>query len=156
VVVDTSSSLHVQITPDGSRVLYVADQDTDDVLELYSAPIGGGASPIKLNGALVSGGDVAANALFIAYRIAPDSTRVVYVADQEADGLEELFLVPLDGSLVPRKLNWPLVGTGVLSLEITSDSRRVVYQATERPQVTELFASVLSFDPGHDHVARHP
>ena len=45
-----------QVTPDGS-VVYVADQDTDNVFELYSVPIGGGATT-KLNGALTAGGEV--------------------------------------------------------------------------------------------------
>ena len=42
------------ISPDGSRVVYRADQDADGVTELYSVPIAG--SPVtKLNGALVPG-----------------------------------------------------------------------------------------------------
>ena len=41
-----------QVSPDGSTVVYRADQDTDDVFELYSVPIGGGAST-KLNLSLI-------------------------------------------------------------------------------------------------------
>ena len=37
-----------QFSPDGSRVLYRADQETDNVLELYSVAAGGG-TPVKLN-----------------------------------------------------------------------------------------------------------
>ena len=44
--------------PDSSRVAYRADQDTDDILELYSATPDGSGTPDKLNGALVAGGDV--------------------------------------------------------------------------------------------------
>ena len=45
------------ISPDESRVVYVADQQTDEVAELYSVPIGGGTAT-KLNGIMVGGGDV--------------------------------------------------------------------------------------------------
>ena len=50
----------LQFSPDGSRVLYLADQETNHVYELYSVPAAGG-TPVKLNSALPSGGDVAAN-----------------------------------------------------------------------------------------------
>ena len=47
----------IQFSPDGSRVLYLADQDTDEVDELYSVPAAGG-TPVKLNSALPSGGNL--------------------------------------------------------------------------------------------------
>lgn len=31
-----------EVTPDSSRVVYLGDQDTDEVRELYSVPVGGG------------------------------------------------------------------------------------------------------------------
>ncbi|MEM6572969.1 MAG: hypothetical protein AAF736_01770, partial [Pseudomonadota bacterium] len=36
------------ISPDGAAVVYVADQDIDEVFELYSVSIDGGV-PVKLN-----------------------------------------------------------------------------------------------------------
>ena len=40
-------------------MVYLADQETDTVLELYSVPLGGpAAAGVKLNGALVAGGNV--------------------------------------------------------------------------------------------------
>ena len=44
-------SYGLQFSPDGSRVLYRADQDRYRVWELYSVPATGG-TPIKLNSAL--------------------------------------------------------------------------------------------------------
>ncbi len=41
-----------KISPDGSRVVYRADQDTDEVFELYSAPVDGSTAAVKLNGLL--------------------------------------------------------------------------------------------------------
>lgn len=76
------------ISPDSSRVVYLADQDTDEVQELYSVPIGGG-TPVKLNGPFVTGGDV------WPFSISPDSSRVVYRADQGTDEVYELFGVKI-------------------------------------------------------------
>ena len=45
----------IQISPDSTRIGYTADQDTNDVTELYTAPIGGGSWE-KINGPLVPGG----------------------------------------------------------------------------------------------------
>ena len=41
----------LQFSPDGSRVLYLADQETYGVNEIYSVAAGGG-TPVKLNAAL--------------------------------------------------------------------------------------------------------
>jgi hypothetical protein len=76
-----------QISPDGRYAVYLADQDTDGVLELYSVPLGGpAAAGIKLNGALVASGDVGF------FRISADSGRVVYIADQDANEVFELYM----------------------------------------------------------------
>src|SRR5262245_43678990 len=45
-----------RITPDGSRVLFLASLDVQNILQLYSSPIDGSAPPVPLNGALVTGG----------------------------------------------------------------------------------------------------
>ena len=84
---------HFQVTLDSSSVVYTADQDTAGRVELYTVPIDGGQTPMKLSGPLVSGGNVSPN-YFV---ISPDSARVVYHADQEFDGVFELFSVPLSG-----------------------------------------------------------
>jgi hypothetical protein len=62
-----------QISPDGTRVVYGADQDAFTRLELYSVSINGPTgSAIKLNGPLVANGEVND------FQISPDSRRVVY------------------------------------------------------------------------------
>jgi len=76
-----------QISPDGSRVVYRADQDTDDVKELYSVPITGPfGDGVKLNATLVPGGDVPG------FRISPDGSWVGYRADQDTDDVYELYV----------------------------------------------------------------
>ena len=44
-------------SPDGSRIAYLADQDTDDIIELY-ASLPDGEENTNLSGELVTGGDV--------------------------------------------------------------------------------------------------
>ena len=73
-----------QISPDSSRLVYLANQDTEGVSELYSVPLAGG-TVTKLNDPLVT------NVNLIRGQISPDSSRVVYLADQDTDGVYELY-----------------------------------------------------------------
>lgn len=117
--------LQFRISADDSRVVYTAEQDTDNVLELYSVPSGGGTTT-KLNNTLPSGGDVGS------FRISTDSSRVVYRADQDTDGVQELYSVPIGGGTA-TKLNGTLVSGGEVRYEfqISADSSRVVYLADQ-------------------------
>jgi Tol biopolymer transport system component len=130
---------YFHISPDSSRVVYLAEQDTPYVNELYSVLIGGpAASGIKLNGPLPAGGDVYYNFL-----ISPDSSRVVYLAEQDTDNVPELYSVPIVGPAASGiKLNPALVAGGVVStFQISPDSNRVVYQADqETNDVYELYS----------------
>jgi hypothetical protein len=67
-----------RISPDGRYAVYLADQDTDGVFELYRVLLGGG-SPVRLNPLLPFGRNVTS------FRISPDSGRVLYIADQVTD-----------------------------------------------------------------------
>lgn len=126
------------ITNDGQRVIYVADQDTDNVKELYRVPIDGSALPTKLNPTLVSGGNV----LDTQFRLTPDGNRVVYVADRDADEIFELYSVPVTGPITATvKLNGALTSGGDVGyffpsgtptfFYITPDSSRVIYFADQ-------------------------
>lgn len=121
-----------QISPDGSRVLYLSDLLADGDFDLYSVPIGGGSAE-RLNSPLVAGGSV------FVFRISPDSSRVVYFADQQGNGTNELYSVALSGSGGVVKLNPPLVAGGDVSITfaISPDSSHVVYIADQ--QVNERF-----------------
>jgi Tol biopolymer transport system component len=118
-----------QLTPSGQRVVYQADQTTDEVYELYSAPTDGSALPVKLNGALVAGGDVSQG--FDGVHLSPAGDRVVYRADANADEVHELFSVPVDGSTAPVKLCGTLVTGGDVSpfVRFSLDGSQVVYRA---------------------------
>jgi hypothetical protein len=66
-------------------VIYLANQETKDVLELYSAPLDGSTNDVKLNGALVEGGYVDD------FTLSSDGRRVIYLAAQQVKDSLELY-----------------------------------------------------------------
>jgi hypothetical protein len=125
-----------QISPDSSRVVHHADQETATIRELYSVPIGGPAvAGIKLNVPLPPGGKASGD-------VSPDSRRVIYTADHRAAGVFELFSVPIAGPATDViKLNGTLpIGGMVITFEISPDSSRVIYLADqEHVGIRELY-----------------
>ena len=128
----------LQFSPDSSRVLYLADQTTDNVDEIFSVPSVGGAA-VKLNALLPTGGKVFSEGL----QFSPDSSRVLYLADQVTNNVNELFSVPSAGGII-RRLNGPLVANGdvfAAGLQFSPDSSRVLYLADQTTDtVNELFS----------------
>lgn len=103
-LINNKKSPGFSISPDSSRVMYVADQDTGGVSELFSVPIEGG-EPTKLNGPMATEGDILPTfKLFSFLRnpvvsvpiFSPGGNRVVYRADQDVDGVAELYVSTFD------------------------------------------------------------
>ncbi len=153
-VVRSGSSLSpFLISPDGARVVYQADQEVNERFEIYGVPIDGSAPPVKLNGPLVSGGDVAPSSFnYLAFRITSDGSRVVYSADQEQDDLFELFSASIAGGSSSIKLSGPSVPAGDVGcksspcpsepFDLSPDGAWVVYFADSiTPFRVELFAA---------------
>ena len=70
-------------------ILYTAKIDAAAARELYVVPvIGPAAASIKINSTLVAGGNI--NSLDS--KISPNGTWIAYLADQETDGMQELYL----------------------------------------------------------------
>jgi CSLREA domain-containing protein len=127
-----------QISADGSRVVYRADQDTNGVAELYSTAITATGST-KLNEPLVEGGDV------FEFKISPDSSRVLYTADQDTNDVGELYSAAIDAT-GSTKLNGRVRRDGnVADFQITPDSSRVVYRADQHTdEVFELYSAAIA------------
>jgi Tol biopolymer transport system component len=100
----------VPLTSSLERVVFGGNVPGKSVEHLYSAPIEGGTA-VRLNPPFVSGGNLAFPNGDPSTSITPDGTRVVYVADQEVDGRDEVYVVPIDGSGTAIKLNHALSGT---------------------------------------------
>jgi Tol biopolymer transport system component len=142
------------VSPDSTRVVYRADQATNDVFELFSAPLDGSSPAVRLNAPLAGGKDVEVNA----FRFTPDGRTVVYAADQDTDGVLELYAVPVDGSASPTKLNPPLVAGGSLladtsygmrdTLALSSGGRHAFYLADQDLDGTVELYSVALSSPG--------
>lgn len=136
-----------ELTPDGTRVVYRADERTDEVYELFCAPLDGSAPPLRVNAPFGPGQDVA----LFGFRISADSCRVVYAAE-DAQGVLRLFAAALDGDPAPVALGGAFAPGGglwlhatdgaALSFELTPDGATVLYLADQRAdEVVELFAA---------------
>jgi Tol biopolymer transport system component len=149
----TQSPLPLKWEVSGSRAVFVGyalDPITSEArYEPYSAPLSGSAPPVKLNPPMVPGGDIVnGNSGNIpSLSISPDGEWVAYMADQETDGVDELYVAPIDGRMRARKLNRPLpAGADVnqFSFQFTPDSRRGIYSADQDElDRHELFESQL-------------
>jgi Tol biopolymer transport system component len=139
-----SFPLWYEFSPDGGSVVYVDDRDTPGVRELYRVASTGGAT-VKLSGALVAGGNVTAWTSYVRpFSISADSSRVAFLADQNADEVFELFGAPLDGSASAVRLSPPLGGArDVMSFLVSPDSARVVFLADRTDERFELFSAPL-------------
>ncbi len=116
-------------------VVYLADQDTIGVFELYLATSG-----TKLNPPLGPGRTVTS------FRLTPDASAVIYIADQVQDDVFELYLVSLATPGVSTQLNPVLVaGKNVVEFAVTPDNSAVVYRADQTTDETfELYRTVLA------------
>ncbi len=126
-LVSGGSTSTLQISPNGDSVVWVGDHDTDGIFEIYAVPIEGGTVQ-KLNDALPAAADV--NGTFY---LANDGTTtwVVYLADRDTDGQEELYSVPIIGGTV-QELNGTMVTGGkIVTVRISPDASTVVYNADQ-------------------------
>ena len=137
------------ISPDSSTVVYIADQETDGVDELYAVASSRRRPPVHAEPPLPADGDIRG-----LIGITPDSSTVVYKADQETDELVEIYQVPIAGGAA-SKLNGELVAGGSVETPaaITADGAGLVYRARQYDNdVVELFAVGLDPDADSDGV----
>ncbi len=142
-----------KISPDSTQLVYLADQDTVGVQELYSVPLTGPAvAGIKLNRALVPPGNAFDLKIKLIgevfdFKIAPDSSRVAYRANQDTPHVRDLYSVPTKGPAAAGiKLSGPLVtDRNVFEYQISPDSGRTVYIADQDTAgVMELYMTSFS------------
>jgi len=124
------------LSPDQSRVVYLADELANDVFEIFSVPFAGG--PVLRLDPLPSFADVSS------FRIDVRSERVVFLANRNSAGDLELFTVPLDGSAAAKRLSDPpTAGGDVQSDYLPLRGGRTLYRADQGTNdVLELFVSL--------------
>jgi hypothetical protein len=114
-------------TPDGTKIVYIADQVTNDQLELFVVSADSLGQATRLNGAMIPQGDLCN------FAIAPNSERVAYCADQDTDGVIELYTVAFDAPGQSTKLNPPLPAGGRVNADyvFSQDASFVIYTAEQ-------------------------
>jgi hypothetical protein len=126
------------ISPDGLTVTYIADQDTTSVRELYSVPIDGSTSPMrlargnsitKLNSTLPEGGNVRSNSEGNASSMLFAGNRVGFIAELSLPDVGELYSVPYLGGQDVRLSTDMAIGGDIDDFDITPDSSRVLFTA---------------------------
>jgi Tol biopolymer transport system component len=94
------------------------------------------AQPVKISGGLVPGGDVTST-----YSFSPDSAYVVFIADKDVDGRDELYSVRLSTGVIHILSGGLVSGGNVLSFAISPDGSRVVFRADkDTDTVNELYS----------------
>jgi len=118
------------LSKDGNSLVYQADQDTDDVYELYLVDLSSGtpSADTKISGTMVTDGDTYDRD----FGITDDGNAVVFIADKDTDDIFEIYFVDISGSspAAPVKLNDALAADReVAYFVMSSDGGHIVYRA---------------------------
>jgi hypothetical protein len=115
VVTKTSAALvaggsvsEFNLSPGGLNVSYIADQDSDDKLEIYNVDLATAAVSVKLN-------PVSAGTGTFLLQTGADGAQAFYIADQNQASAFELFSVEIANPGVATTLSDPDVAGGVLA-----------------------------------------
>ncbi len=123
--------------PDASLIAYTADQDADEVFEVYVADALGSGSN-KVSGPMVSNGD--ASISFGNELWAPDSSNLLYRADQFTDGVFDFFVADAGGKANPQISPASVQGGGTGTDGLWSaDGSRIAYVYAEDAGPAELY-----------------
>ncbi len=127
-----------RISPDGTRVAYIADQLSDERYFPYTVPIAGPSTEAVTlyQGVLATGAD----ALDLAFT--PDSSRVLFRFDLAVNDRFDLYWAPADGSAVQQRItnrgsNPAPARSVAFRWNIHPDGERVIYQFDEVAPVDE-------------------
>jgi Tol biopolymer transport system component len=132
--------------PDASRIAFLADAATDEVVELFTVVPDGAAAPVRVSGPLVAGGDVSGRIVGPGDFVwSPDSTHIAYVADADVDGTEEVFVtVPTAASAV--RVSTSLVAGAEVDngMSWSADSQHLLYLAEHLVATPQDFLSPIA------------
>lgn len=151
------------VSPDGFFAAYVADQDTDGVFELYAVVVDKtvGDTAVKVSGAMAGSGILLLPSGKYMFGWSPDSSRVAYIADQDTNGVFELFTSTPDGSENDLVSNLPdsllNPGRNVVDFEWEPNSTLIAYVADQDSNDEfELYVSPSDSNIGNRKVSGIP
>jgi hypothetical protein len=119
-----------RISSDSEFVAYRADQDADEVRELYRVALTSPGVSAKVNSPMPDFGAGASGDVF-AFRIRPDALAIAYTADQATDGIVELFEVAMNALETSTRVHPALAGSTVSRFEYAAGSDALVYAADQ-------------------------
>lgn len=136
----------------GPWVAYGASPDADPSRALYAIDVSGGTpgSPIELSGAIADGGEIQT------IQWAPDGSSIVYEADQDTAGVDELYFVSMSGPTPapPIKISADPAVTGEIFLfRWLASGAGIIYKT--RPN-SQIYYVDLRPDPPAAPVLLHP
>lgn len=140
------------ISADSSTVVYRADQNTDQLFQLFAVPIVGG-QVTSLTPTLASGRSTGQD-----FQINSLNTHVVYRADSNTAGQMEIFSVSVGGGASFR-LNDNLFGSDQVAddFKLSADGTRAVYRAGDVAEKEfELFSAVVNDSMNISNTRLHP
>jgi hypothetical protein len=144
------------LTPDATAVVYIADQDQNDVFELYRVNLASPGSSTKLNGPLVLCGSAVCGDV-TAFAVTPDNSAVVYIADQRADDVFELFRTVLSSTANSKLIPDLAPGQNVDAFAVLPNSTGVTYRANQNtPGAKELYRVLFATAPITDRLITSP
>jgi len=120
----------MQISPDGTRVVFTADKPAGDIAAVFSVPIGGGPVTQLAGGTVVPdnyiGGVTIQGLGKKVFQIAPDGQSVVYRSEPSV-GRVDLYSTPIAGGPATHLASLDGNTVAALRFEVTPDSARVLY-----------------------------
>lgn len=137
----TSGVQDFKMASDSSRVAFRSNQDNGAIFELYTVNLDGSGLRSKINGTIIAGGIVSPT-----YDFSKDNTKVVYIADQNVDEVQEIYVSNAVAPFNNTKLNALLIANGnVTSFKLSSDGQKVLYIADQNiDAVNELYSVNLN------------
>jgi Tol biopolymer transport system component len=157
--------------PNSTLIAYIADQDTDEVFELYVSPSDSNTPNVKVSGTELDGNGIKelepVPSGEFAFAWAPDSSRLAFLADQLIDAIDEfeLYTNLPDGTNNLRVSGLQGNSSQVDNFAWAPNSRQIAYRANQNlitaidlftalPNVSSSFQQISSgLEPGQEVTA---
>ncbi len=138
-----SSRFHFKVVGESNRIVYIADENTVNVKELFAIDADG-LNPQLLSGTMVTGGNIAFKQKVLLFRNQNDT--VLFAADRETDGTVEIFSVGLNG-LGLQKIS---DGRGIEGLVRLTAADRLVFSSANNLHIVDVTGGTIQ-DIGQDN-----